>query len=48
MSKKKTMDDKYGDCSDHLICEECGACITCGGCKKAHNILINKKPKHKK
>ena len=28
----KTMNDMYGDGSDHLVCEKCGLCITCGDC----------------
>ncbi len=27
-----TMDEKYGDGSDHDVCEKCGLCITCGDC----------------
>ena len=28
----KTMDDEYGDGSDHKVCEKCGFCIDCGDC----------------
>ena len=28
-----TMDDLYGDGSDHEVCEECGNCIECGDCE---------------
>jgi len=28
----ETMDDRYGDDSDHLVCQQCGCCITCGDC----------------
>ncbi len=33
-NKKKTMDDKYGDGSNHNVCEKCGFCKDCGDCKK--------------
>lgn len=29
-----TMDDLYGDGSDHEACEECGSCIECGDCEE--------------
>ncbi len=29
-----TMHEKYGDGSDHVVCEKCGLCITCGDCAK--------------
>ena len=28
----KTMDDVYGDGSDHEVCEDCGFCAECGDC----------------
>lgn len=28
----ETMDDHYGDGSDHLVCQQCGYCIACGDC----------------
>jgi len=28
----KTMDDMYGDGSNHEACEKCGFCLTCGDC----------------
>ncbi len=28
-----TMNDKYGDGSDHEVCETCGLCIDCGDCE---------------
>ncbi|GAI52552.1 unnamed protein product [marine sediment metagenome] len=31
--KLKTMHDRYGDGSDHIVCEKCGLCITCGDCQ---------------
>jgi len=31
---QKTMDDRYGDGSDHIVCSLCGHCITCGDCKE--------------
>ena len=31
----ETMDDRYGDDSDHLVCQQCGLCITCGDCRNA-------------
>lgn len=34
MSNILTMDDKYGDGSDHQVCAACGLCIECGDCKK--------------
>ncbi len=30
----KTMNDVYGDNSDHECCELCGNCIPCGDCDK--------------
>ena len=30
--KFTTMNDAYEDKSDHLVCEVCGACLTCGDC----------------
>ena len=30
----KTMDDQYGDGSDHEVCRRCGMCVTCGDCKQ--------------
>ena len=29
----KTMDETYGDESDHKCCPKCGMCIDCGDCK---------------
>jgi hypothetical protein len=29
----ETMDDRYGDGSDHLVCRQCGLCIPCGDCR---------------
>ena len=29
---KKTMDDLYGDGSDHIACLGCGMCADCGDC----------------
>jgi len=28
----KTMDEEYGDGSNHICCEKCGYCLTCGDC----------------
>lgn len=28
-----TMDERYGDGSDHIACDKCGQCIECGDCK---------------
>lgn len=28
----ESMDDRYGDGSDHPVCGECGLCIECGDC----------------
>ena len=28
----KTMDDVYGDGSNHKVCEKCGMCIICRDC----------------
>lgn len=33
MKRKQTMDDLYGDGSDHEVCPACGFCIPCGDCK---------------
>lgn len=33
-SKEKTMDDAYGDGSDHISCGTCGLCKNCGDCAK--------------
>ena len=30
----KTMNEEYGDGSDHEVCEDCGYCKTCGDCKE--------------
>lgn len=30
----KTMDNIYGDKSNHECCRLCGYCITCGDCEK--------------
>lgn len=30
----KTMNDEYGDESDHNVCLRCGFCIDCGDCKE--------------
>jgi len=40
-----TMNDKYGDGSDHEVCLLCGMCITCGDCKckKGKYSEFNKK-----
>jgi hypothetical protein len=27
-----TMNDKYGDESDHECCQKCGMCVLCGDC----------------
>jgi len=27
-----TMDELYGDGSDHEVCEECGLCVECEDC----------------
>lgn len=29
-----TMNEKYGDGSDHEACKKCGFCITCGDCDR--------------
>lgn len=29
----KTMDEEYGDGSNHICCERCGYCRSCGDCK---------------
>lgn len=29
----QTMDQKYGDGSDHLVCQKCGQCAECGDCE---------------
>lgn len=28
-----TMDDLYGDGSDHVACPDCGLCIECDDCR---------------
>jgi len=33
MKKQKTMNDIYGDGSNHVVCDNCGFCVTCGDCK---------------
>jgi len=30
----KTMDEEYGDGSEHVYCPICKFCITCGDCEK--------------
>lgn len=27
-----TMNERYGDGSDHIVCDGCGCCETCGDC----------------
>ena len=34
-----TMHEKYGDGSDHEICEVCGLCIPCGDCECEETIV---------
>jgi len=34
MVKEKTMNEEYEDGLNHIVCEECGFCITCGDCNK--------------
>jgi len=29
-----TMDEEYGDGSDHIMCDVCGFCKTCNDCEK--------------
>ena len=50
-----TMDEIYGDGSDHLVCDYCGLCITCNDCEcllkpkeRNHIVNINKKVKPNK
>ena len=31
---EQTMDDKYGDGSDHIVCLVCGLCIDCSDCER--------------
>jgi hypothetical protein len=31
---KRTMNDEYGDGSDHEVCTRCGACIPCDHSKR--------------
>lgn len=38
--KGRTMDDLYGDGSDHEACEVCGFCIDCGDCGCLHSEFI--------
>ena len=42
-----TMDDLYGDDSNHLACDKCGLCIRCKDCicpdnseKKINYVLV--------
>jgi len=30
----QTMNDKYGDGSNHEVCKRCGMCVDCGDCEK--------------
>ena len=32
--QESTMDDEYGDGSEHDVCDDCGFCIVCGDCDK--------------
>ena len=42
----RTMDEKYGDGSDHLICPKCDMCIDCGDCSCGiHKDDYDKQPK---
>jgi hypothetical protein len=29
---RRTMNNWYGDGSEHFVCDECGLCVTCGDC----------------
>ena len=40
---EKTMDETYGDKSNHQCCEFCGLCIDCGDCDKFGCGNSNKK-----
>ena len=31
--KHWTMDETYHNGSDHIVCEKCGLCVTCGDCR---------------
>jgi hypothetical protein len=40
----RTMNEEYGDGTDHEVCEECGMCKTCKDCKCSEtNEKVNKK-----
>ena len=39
----KTMDEEYGDGSDHEVCGECGYCKTCCDCTCNHGKMQEKK-----
>lgn len=32
IKKFRTMDEEYGDGSNHIYCPCCGFCLTCGDC----------------
>lgn len=34
----KTMDEEYGDGSDHECCPYCGMCRTCGDCECLYGV----------
>ena len=29
----ETMEDRYGDGSDHKVCQKCNMCLDCGDCE---------------
>ena len=38
-----TMNEMYGDGSDHEVCDECGFCITCGDCNNMDMVMMTTK-----
>jgi hypothetical protein len=37
---KRTMNDEYGDGSDHEVCEVCGSCIPCDHLKGVDGQVV--------
>jgi len=33
MPKQLSMNDKYGDGSNHKVCDKCGLCVSCNDCE---------------
>ena len=45
--EKATMDDMYGDGSDHEVCPICELCVTCGDCASEYGCGEDEESKAK-